>query len=181
MSLGHYTVLSALQVLQDRESVPEEEGVYTIRCHDPVLIGDLDANGVGAAIYVGRAGNLRRRLRLHVRGPSAGSTFRASLGLILAPSLGLSPQAADVGGGIWMDNEDLLSAWICANLSIAFATSDDADSDEGQLIQTLQPPLNIQKRHQRPSAQRLAQARAVLREAHRKTRLNVQPNRCADN
>lgn len=173
MSISHYTVLSALEVLEDRESVPETEGVYSIRCHDPVLIGDLDADGVGAAIYVGRAGNLRRRLRLHVRGPSAGSTFRASLGLILAPSLGLNPRAADVGGGIWMDNEELLSTWICANLSIAFAPSDDADGDELQLIQTLQPPLNIQKRHQRASAQRLARARAALRELHRRTAVDV--------
>ncbi len=173
MSVSHYTVLSARQVLEDRDSVPEGEGVYSIHCHDPVLIDDLDAGDVGAAIYVGRACNLRRRLRLHVRGPSAGSTFRGSLGLILSPSLDLGPKAADVGAGIWMENEDILSDWICVNLSVAFAASDASHSDEGALIQRLQPPLNIQQRHQRPSAQRLAQARAVLREAHRRTRVGA--------
>lgn len=153
------------------DALPPNAGVYILMCHDPELTQDLrgKSDQASCTLYVGRAANLYKRMRLHLRGPSAGSTFRASLGLVLQQRLGLQARAADVGGAIWFDQEDRLSEWISKHVTIEIIETADGLAREATLIRRLQPLLNIQMRHRRGSAMRLARARFALRQAHRES------------
>lgn len=167
-----HTITSA-NLVADLDAIPTTAGVYILKCSDPELARDLGLAGSGdpEPVYVGRAQNLRQRIRCHLRGPSAASTFRGSLGLILNPKLSLEPQVADLGSALWFQRETRLSDWIAKHTEVAFTESTTRVQDEIALIHSLQPPLNIEYRSGRPSAVRLARAKAALREAHRRTGL----------
>lgn len=147
---------------------PDVPGVYTLTCHDRELSEDLLGREAATfPLYVGRATSLYRRLRLHLTGPSAASTFRMSLGLMLDPRLKLEPQVADVGGAIWFAQEDVLSEWIANHVTVKYVETPEPAAIEAELIRRIEPPLNIQMRHRKPTAVRLARARAALRSTHR--------------
>lgn len=157
-------------ICNDRDAVPHTRGVYLVSSNDLLLNQDLDIAPTqeSTPLYVGRARNLSQRLRYHLRGPTAASTLRVSLGLLLTTRLGLKVEVADIGGRIWFQNESVLSEWMAENVSVSYCEMREPEALEIDLIQRLQPPLNIAYRHKQPSAVRLASARTALRHAHRR-------------
>lgn len=118
-------------------------------------------------IYAGLAGATRwpsgtrsrstlwlRIATMHLAGSHEFSTFRRTLGAILASASGSSRV-----------NEDALSQWMRDHLRVVVVPSDDRDELgrlETRVLQTLDPPLNLQGMAPTPLRKRLKALRSVV-------------------
>lgn len=126
---GNYIV-----VLRDGSSLPQ--------AGDDVVMKDLDGQRV---IYTGISANLRNRIgHDHLKGHSSFSTFRISLGCLLGFKLIHRDKVPD-GKHFRFSKEDetALSQWIRDNLIFYYKTSPDYEQLETLLINSLNPPMNL--------------------------------------
>lgn len=159
--------------------VPAHPGVYgwyfkplpypidTTRC---ATYGDLALLYVGIAPKApprnGRPASrrtLRSRIRYHYRGNAAGSTLRLMLGCLLAERLGI--QLRRVGSGnrlTFADGEQGLSTWMADNAFVTWVETDSPWLVEGQLIDLLRVPLNLDQNWQHPFHEQLAWRRCCV-------------------
>jgi len=118
-----------------------------------VAPGRVYAGQAGATKWPsGKAGTntLGKRIgRMHLGGKVRMSTFRWTLAAPLFDQLGVPVQASLL---ITPPSEQALTEWMCAHLSVAVHPHDDRDTLGGlehEVLQRLDPPLNL--RHMRPT------------------------------
>jgi hypothetical protein len=113
--------------------------------------------------------SLFHRIRYHYTGNAEGSTLRKTLGVLLAEELGI--QLRRVGSGTRRTfgpaGESVLSQWMSENALVSWIVDDEPWVLEGNLIATLDVPLNLQgnsHNHFYPTLKMLrAEAEAVAR------------------
>lgn len=163
-------LVKAIDLASNLDLFPNSRGVYAIagKAVIPLLAAQgyydmADAChgfiGMNPVVYVGSArfSTVRKRAADHLFGDARKSTFRQSLGLLLAQELGLSPIAAPGQTGFHFGRgEAALSSWIRTNLTLTFLASNDPISLEGQLMAANRPPLNIKGRERDPFARFLS-------------------------
>jgi len=88
---------------------------------------------------------LQKRIKYHYTGNAKGSTLRKTLGCLLADQLGI--QLRRVGSGnrmTFVEGEQALSAWMAENAYVSWVVRERPCELEGELITTLDLPLNLQ-------------------------------------
>lgn len=174
--LSSYTIQPAGVMRRHISLVPEVSGVYAFLLDDPDALAPalgragltLDPLRLGrrAVLYLGASeDSLRRRVKSHLSDDTGRSTFRMSLGAVLAEQLDLLvvPNPAVSYFCFEPDGERRLSAWIAANISVAVRASADAMVEEKSLIAGEKPLLNITGRRRQPSAETLMVMRREMR------------------
>jgi hypothetical protein len=161
--LSSYLIQPAGAMRRHLRMLPDEGGVYALLLDNPkALEPALDRAGLKldplrlgqkAILYLGATNDsLRRRLKCHLSDDTCRSTFRMSLGAVLAEELGLTARA--IPGqryfGFEAESELKLTEWIGANVSVAVRASPHALVEERTLIALREPLLNIAGR--RPSS-----------------------------
>ena len=170
--MSTYTIFSCADVRAQPELIPDFAGVYVFTLAEE---GSLDGAlalqgtrleplslGMKRAVYFGATeDSLRRRVKVHLTSDSTRSTFRRSLGLLLAPELTLQPLPVPSQRYFHFafHEEDRLTQWMCDRLNVAVRACADSKSCERRLIQSHEPLLNIQHRHSAPMARRLTALR----------------------
>ena len=157
--LSSYMIQPVSAMRQHPELIPETPGLYAlILDHPEALEPALERArlrlehvrlGRRRVLYIGTTDDsLRRRVKCHLSNDTGRSTFRMSLGALLAEELGLL--ARPIPGESYFcfqpPSEAVLSAWIGAHVSVAVKPAREARAKELALIHTQQPPLNISGR-----------------------------------
>lgn len=137
----------------DWHLIPECAGNYIIalkpgkslpKCDIPYVLHKY--NGLDV-IYTGIAGrNLRQRdYRSHFKGTAGRSTLRKSLGCFWHyPFVPRDKNQPDNGKVKYSpENEDRISLWMKDNLVLLFYVNNDCEDLERELIEKLNPPLNL--------------------------------------
>lgn len=156
--------------------VPDAGGVYAMLLDHPEALAPalrranlkLDALRLGKRdiLYLGATeDSLRRRLKAHLSDDTCRSSFRMSLGALLAEELNLVavPRPRLRYFGFDRDSEARLTAWIEAHVSVAVRTSPHAMVEEKTLIGLKDPVLNISHRRFQPSASAVMLLRRRMR------------------
>lgn len=163
-----YTILDCATMASEPERAPPRPGLYLFLLKRPSVLddallrsgADLESLRLGArrALYLGSsADDLRRRLKAHLAPDSRGSNFRQSLGLLLTEALALEP-VPNFGRRYFHfagEGEARLTAWIAAELEVAWRCRPRPEAEERRLIELERPLLNIRHRHETLLARRL--------------------------
>ena len=132
---------------------------------------------VGQFLYVGQAGatrwpsgrkstaTLKSRIRgNHIRGNLSSSTFRRTISALLREPLNLRLTEP---GKLMPEDNRRVSGWIENHLRVAIVPSEDRDSlecVEQAVLDTLDPPLNLDGRPPTDLRRRLAELRGTIAE-----------------
>lgn len=146
--------------------IPDVPGLYALLLdHPEALEPALDRAGLKlepvrlgrrAVLYIGASeDSLRRRVKCHLSDDTCRSTFRMSLGAVLAEQLRLiaRPVPRKSYFGFEPESEQALSRWIGDHVSVAIRPATGARAKESELIHAEQPPLNIAARHRSAGAE----------------------------
>lgn len=161
--LSSYMIQPAGAMRRHLAQVPDTGGLYALLLDTPDALEPalaraslrLDTLRLGrrAVLYIGATDDsLRRRLKCHLSDDTCRSTFRMSLGAVLAEELGLVARIIPGAKyfGFEPDGEQRLSHWIEAHVSVAVRPSSQAIVEEKALIASEGPLLNIAgRRHSR--------------------------------
>jgi len=155
--------------------VPKEPGVYAWY-FEPSKLGirsgyyEVLADGL-ALLYSGTVpgrkgsrGNLRDRLRNHIKNTARQSTLRLSLGALLLDKLSLEPRKRPDGRVDFGSTERILSEWITQHGAVSWVCGPDPWQMEGNLLKSLGVPLNLHRNEGHPFFHFLAGARTHARE-----------------
>lgn len=145
-----------------------EIGVYALFLRDGAVLPGIKP-GSNGLIYIGLAAN-RKGLkgRCHFNARTRNHSPRKSLAALLRRELSLTPifiakpNSPDTWG-LDGPSDERLTAWMHANLELAFEICSDPDSRETELVGYHAPPLNLKKCVQTPQHRRISQARASVR------------------
>ena len=112
----------------------------------PLLnVGGFDLLYLGATV-----GSLRQRVRCHLCGDSRGSSFRQSIGALLADELNLDPESfAGQSGFGFGEGEPRLTKWLMDHTAVVAVPCEDPFRLERELLINNPAPLNItgRRRH----------------------------------
>lgn len=171
-----YLIQPARAMRDHARMLPETGGVYAMLLDNPEALEPalrraslkLDPLRLGkrAILYLGATeDSLRGRVKCHLSDDTCISTFRMSLGAVLAEELGLvaKPVPGERYFGFERESEIKLSAWIQANVSVAARMSRHAMKVEKALIASRRPALNIKFRNDRQGAEVLMLMRERMR------------------
>ncbi|WP_262422301.1 GIY-YIG nuclease family protein [Brevundimonas denitrificans] len=173
--LSSYLIQPAGAIRGHINFVPEAGGIYVLLLDHPKALDPalhraglkLDPLRLGgrAILYLGATDDsLRRRLKCHLSDDSARSTFRMSLGAVLAEQLQLSARPSGVRGFRFEpEGEARLSRWIEDHVSVAIRESGHALVEEKSLIAMQEPLLNISGRRHKTSAETMLLLRRRMR------------------
>ena len=171
---------SRAEVLERPGPVPASPGVCACYFADAPASVPTDTCHVtefGTLLYVGvspkappanggapNQQNLRKRVKYHFRGNAAGSTFRLTLGSLLAEQLGIELRRVGSGGRLTFGSgENVLSEWMEQHARVCWTVNPSPWILESDLIQRVSLPLNLdQNRHSGFHAE-LSAARAQQR------------------
>ena len=168
---------SRLEVLSKPCPVPEERGLYAWYFKEIPGITPTDGCVVKddhTLLYIGispkndkSTRNLRKRIFYHFEENASGSTLRLSLGVLLVKDSGFPLRR--VGNGESMTftppGESWLNNWMGKNAFVCWMTHSKPWEVEADIINSVIPPLNIQKNRRNPFRARLKEIRG---EAKRK-------------
>ncbi len=152
----NYVIHSADAIHRDITILPEVGGLYAFMLKDAGALDQalkraglvMDVMGVGQKplLYIGASGaDLRNRVQCHLRNDTQTSTFRMSLGALLADELNLQVKPVgyrNVFGFIEQD-EARLTAWMRAHLDVGVLPAIRPMEVERRAIRTQDPMLNI--------------------------------------
>lgn len=174
--LSSYSVQPAAVLREHIAMTPDVGGIYAMLLDMPEALEaalarahlTLDPLRLGrrAILYLGATDDsLRRRLKCHLSNDTCRSTFRMSLGALLAEELNLvaRPVPGQRYFGFEPDSEAMLSAWINAHVSVAVRCAPHAMVEEKSLIASRGPVLNIQHRRDRTGAEAVLLLRRQMR------------------
>ena len=146
--LSAYMIQPAGVMRRHIDCIPDTGGVYAFLLDDPDALTPaldrarlkLDSLRLGrrAILYLGASGgSLRRRVKAHLSNDTGRSTFRMSLGAVLAEQLDLRVVPNPHVSYFWFepDGELRLSAWIAANVSVAVRASAEAFRSVASAVQ----------------------------------------------
>ena len=144
-----------------------EIGVYALFLRDGAVLPGVEP-GTNGLIYIGLAAN-RNGLkgRCHFNARTRNHSPRKSLAVLLKQELSLTPilivkpNSSDTWG-LDMPSDKRLTAWMHANLEVAFEMCSDPYSRETELVGHYAPPLNLTKCVQTGQHRRISQARASV-------------------
>lgn len=159
-----YQIQPVSAMRQHPELLPDVPGLYALILDHPDALAQalerarlaLEPVKLGRrpVLYLGATDDsLRRRLKCHLSDDTGRSTFRMSLGAVLAEQLGLIARPSS-GERYFMfepESEMTLSRWISEHVSVAVKPRLHARRVESRLIFHADPLLNIASR--RPSDQ----------------------------
>jgi hypothetical protein len=159
-----YLIHPARAIREDPNLLPAGRGLYGFLLNDAAALQPslsrwglgLDGLQLGGRpiIYLGAsADSLRRRVPWHLKDDTQSSTFRASLGALLADELRLELRPS--GGPLFAftpPSEARLTNWIFAHISVVLREAPRPLAREARLIRKVQPLLNIAGRHRSDSA-----------------------------
>jgi len=147
------------EITRRNTEVPKRSGIYAWYFKEyPKIIPTRDCHKCGdfVLLYSGISprnpntrGNLRQRLRFHMRSEAHSSTLRLSLGCLLADRLGLELRVAP-RGWTFLDGEESLSKWLAENALVAWVIDNKPWETEKLLIQEVSLPLNLQGNRAHP-------------------------------
>jgi len=171
--MGRYAIHTCSAILADPELVPDRPGLYAILLEQADALDEAcSEHGVALppvrlgrrrVIYVGASqDSLRLRLKFHFGRDARTSTFRMTLGALLARQLQL--RATPTPGKKYFRfggraEEGALTAWLKENVSVAVAEHADPFPWERRCIGSLEPLLNIRHQPDGDRARRLVEAR----------------------
>ncbi|MCZ4109572.1 hypothetical protein O3U67_15890 [Brevundimonas diminuta] len=173
--LSSYLIQPSGAIRQFIHQIPEEGGVYAMLLDHPEALQPaldrarlrLDPLRLGkrAILYLGATDDsLRCRLKCHLSNDTARSTFRQSLGAVLAEELKLEARPSGRRGFSFEPRSELiLSDWINDHISIAVRSAPYALVEEKTLIALQDPLLNIAGRRGKASAETVLILRRRLR------------------
>ncbi len=182
-------LVETLQAARPVEAVlpllPAESGVYAW-WHTPGALPDVPGTphptDAVELLYVGIApdepkegkppskSTLRSRVREnHLRNDSGKSTLRRALAAFLWQSHGWHPTQARTKVKLSLASERELTAWMRANLSLAFVEHPTPWSVEPGLIVAMRPPLNWKHNEGHPFRAELKRAGEAFRSAGRES------------
>ena len=160
-----YVIHPARAIHHDITLAPDVGGLYAFMLKDPASLADplqraglvMDVMGLGQKplLYIGASGDsLRGRIRCHLRDDTQNSTFRMSLGALLADKLDLKVKPIPYRGvfGFVRADEARLTAWMCAHLDIGVLPASRPIELERRHIRQHDPVLNITGRRAYDSA-----------------------------
>jgi hypothetical protein len=149
------------QLFDDIDKFSEQPGIYAFYYEGQSQIYNGIAFRSGGLLYIGKTESSQksRDANTHFKsGKTGSSTVRRSLGAVLRQSLGLNPiprNATDYSKGRFspykfdVESEVRLTQWMKAHVSMSFfefnASPDQIDALETELINKLEPALNIEK------------------------------------
>lgn len=112
---------------------------------------------------------LRSRVRQHYRGNASASTLRLTLGCLLGDQLGIQLRRTGSTGRLTFgkDGEEQLSEWMAANAFVCWVEHPRPWKVEREIIERLQPPLNIEENAEHPFCARLSALRSEMRKKAR--------------
>lgn len=183
MTNSNYTLLTSRAIRREPTLLPQCGGIYFIILDKPAALNRaLERAGASLSrvslssrpiLYVGCARtNLRQRIWNHVRGDSRVSSFRGSLGSLLASELRLSPHdhpstpAISFGAG-----ERALSRWLDRNVTVAFRCCANPALVERELIRRATPLLNLEHQICAPIARTISAIRREMRAGKERRRV----------
>jgi hypothetical protein len=114
---------------------------------------------------------LQQRVRYHFQGNADKSTFRRSLGILLAPESGYHLRRVGSGKKMTLTNkgEQWLDSWMQKNTFVTWVEHEEPWVLENELFHTVSLPLNIRGNMHNPFAPRLLRKReeaiAIAKEA----------------
>ena len=160
-----YVIHSVDAIHRDIARVPDVGGLYAFMLKDPDALNApleraglaMDVMGMGEQplLYIGAsADSLRRRIRCHLRDDTQASTFRQSLGALLAEplSLEIKPVAYKKVFGFTPSSEARLTQWMGQHLLVGVLPAPKPLELERRTIRTEDPMLNIVGRRMRDGA-----------------------------
>ena len=108
--------------------------------------------------------SLRTRITYHYRGNAAGSTLRLTVGSLIAADLGIGLRRVGSGQRLtFSTGERELSGWLAAHAQVCWVPHPEPWILEDELIETLEPPLNLAGNHRSEFLSVLKHARAHQR------------------
>lgn len=165
-SLSTYLIQPASAMRRNPLMIPDAPGLYALLLDHPDALEPaleraglkLDPVRLGrrAVLYIGASDDsLRRRVKCHLSDDTCRSTFRMSLGAVLAEQLQLvaRPVPRQSYFGFEPQSELALSRWIGDHVSVAVRPANGARAQEPDLIRAEQPPLNIAARNRSAGAE----------------------------
>lgn len=174
--ISSYMIQPASAIRPTLRAMPDSAGVYAMLLDRPEALEaaldrahlKLDPLRLGhrAVLYLGATdGSLQRRLKCHLSSDTSRSTFRMSLGAVLAEELGLIVKPVGYRNlfAFTTESEQALNDWIDANVSIAMRASANALLEEKSLIASHSPVLNIAGRRDRAGAEAVMLVRSRFR------------------
>lgn len=168
-------IVPAARIVAGEVVVPKEPGVYAWYFEASKLgirsgYYEVLADGL-ALLYSGTVpgrkgskGNLRDRIRNHLKNTSRQSSLRLSLGALLIDKLSLEPRKRPDGRVDFGSTERILSEWIARHGAVSWLSGPDPWQMEGNLLKSLGVPLNLHRNEGHPFFHFLAGARAHVRE-----------------
>ncbi|WP_426038408.1 GIY-YIG nuclease family protein [Brevundimonas sp. DC300-4] len=160
-----YVIHSADAIHRDITLAPDVGGLYAFMLKNPDHLAEpleraglvMDVMGLGQKplLYIGASGDsLRGRIRCHLRDDTQNSTFRMSLGALLADQLDLKVKPIPYRGvfGFLRADEARLTAWMCEHLEVGVLPASRPIELERRHIRQHDPVLNIAGRRAYDSA-----------------------------
>lgn len=91
----------------------------------------------------------KRVFKIHLTGNNAGkSTLRKSLGCLWGYTFVARDKKPDSKKTKFVDKDEMsITAWMRKNLLVLFVPNSNFEADEQELIDTFNPPLNLDKNH----------------------------------
>lgn len=161
--------------------MPARPGIYAWYFDKPPLALALEGTPRSAGyylLYLGVSpsnarskGSLRSRIKGHLLGNAASSTLRLSLGSLLAAELDLRPSLFGSRRRVTFgEDEKRLDVWLEANAFVTWIEQCNPWKFEPQLIERIQPALNIDHNDASPNRAIVEASRAHQREIARGAR-----------
>lgn len=163
--------------LAGRESpVPPANGIYGWYLLEPIpavpvghrtIAGDATLYYVGIAPKKGSRSNLGKRLRQHCFGNASASTLRFTLGCLLSEHLGINLSVSPSGRLHFAENETVLNDWMEQFARVTWIEHPAPWEVEGEVVRSLNLPLNREHNRAHPFYARLGEARRMARQRAR--------------
>lgn len=138
---GNYIFLLRPDVILPTDMILEQP-VFSTLTYEGTAYRVLYTGVTKASLY-------ERVFKIHLTGNNAGkSTLRKSLGCLWGYSFVARDKKPDSKKTKFADKDEAsITAWMRKKLLVLFAPNTNFDADEQDLINTFNPPLNLQKNH----------------------------------
>lgn len=176
LTAEHILSPSALTHPSDVDNVPAQPGIYGwwIRAGSlDIPVADYQQYEGFELLYVGVSprkpsaagrisnGNLKKRLKQHVKGNASRSTLRRTLGVLLMESLDLTLVLRN-NRARWFQ-EERLTHWMYENARITYVVNDKPWDIEGELLEYATLALNIDGRTDNEFVRSISERRSAAR------------------
>lgn len=167
----------SLEEATSKNGLPTEPGLYSwwarrgsipgVPSYPHPMVPSLDLYYVGLAPSSARsAARIRSRvIGNHIRGNTGGSTLKLSLASLLFETKGWEPVARGKKALLKPEDNQELTRWQHQHLQLCWATHPEPWTIEREVIQRLQPPLNVEGNRGHPFAPTVIAARKHFKEA----------------